>query len=97
MTGTAPQLNRAAPKAYVEINPIDAKKMGIANKSQVVLTSRRGSLQIEARVIDRPAPGTVFVPWHWREWPINVLCNDVFDPGSKEPEYKVAAVKVTKA
>jgi len=97
MTGTAPQLNRAAPKAYVEINPQDATAMGIANKSQVVLTSRRGSLKIEARVIDRPAPGTVFVPWHWRDWPINVLCNDVFDPGSKEPEYKVAAVKITKA
>ena len=97
MTGTAPQLNRAAPKAYVEIHPEDAQEMGIKNKSQVVITSRRGSLQIEARVIDRPAPGTVFVPWHWREWPINVLCNDVFDPGSKEPEYKVAAVKITKA
>ncbi len=97
MTGTSPQLNRAAPKAYVEIHPQDAKEMDIKNKTQVILTSRRGSLKIEARVIDRPAPGTIFVPWHWREWPINVLCNDVFDPGSKEPEYKVAAVKVTKA
>jgi len=97
MTGTAPQLNRAAPKAYIEINPKDAAAMGIKNKSQVIVTSRRGSLKIEARVIDRPAPGTVFVPWHWREWPINVLCNDVFDPGSKEPEYKVAAVKIAKA
>ena len=97
MTGTSPQLNRAVPKAYVEINPKDASAMGIKNKSQVIITSRRGSLKIEARVIDRPIPGTVFVPWHWKEWPINVLCSDVFDPGSKEPEYKVAAVKIAKA
>jgi len=97
MTGTAPQLNRAVPKAYAEIHPADAKKLGIANRSQIVLGTRRGEMQIEARVIDRPAPGTIFVPWHWEEWPINVLCNDAFDPGSKEPEYKVAAAWVRKA
>lgn len=96
MTGTAPQLNRAAPKAYVEINPVDANKMGIRNKDQVKVETRRGSLNIEARVIDRPAPGTVFVPFHWKETPINVLCSDIFDPGSKEPEYKVAAARITK-
>ncbi len=97
MTGTSPELNRAAPKAYVEINPADAKIMGIKNKDQVVVETRRGELEIEARVIDRPAPGTVFVPFHWREWPINVLCSDIFDPGSKEPEYKVAAARIRKA
>ena len=97
MTGCAPELNRAVPKAYAEINPVDATKMGIKNKDQVTLETRRGKLQIEARVIDRPAPGTVFVPFHWREWPINVLCSDVFDPGSKEPEFKVAAARIAKA
>jgi len=97
MTGTAPELNRAVPKAYAEINPEDARRLGIANRSQVVLETRRGEMEIEARVIDRPAPGTIFVPWHWREWPINVLCNDAFDPGSKEPEYKVAAARLRKA
>ena len=97
MTGTSPELNRAVPKAYAEINPLDATKMGIKNKDQVVVATRRGELQIEARVIDRPEPGTIFVPWHWREWPINVLCSDVFDPGSKEPEFKIAAAKLRKA
>ncbi len=27
---------------------------------------------------------------------INFVCNDVVDPGSKEPEYKVAAVTIKK-
>jgi len=97
MTGTAPELNRAVPKAYAEIHPDDAKKLGIKNRHDLILETRRGEMRIEARVIDRPAPGTIFVPWHWPEWPINVLCNDAFDPGSKEPEYKVAAAKVRKA
>lgn len=96
MTGTAPELIRAVPKAYVEINPADAAKMGIKNKEQVILETRRGEMQIEARVIDRPEAGTVFVPWHWEKWPVNVLCNDDFDPGSKEPEYKVAAARIKK-
>ena len=97
MTMTAPELNRAVPKAYVEINPADATKMGIKNKEQVVLETRRGEMKIEARVIDRPKPGTLFVPWHWEKWPVNVLCIDAFDPGSKEPEYKVAAARIKKA
>ena len=97
MTGTVPELNRAVPKAYVEIHPDDAKKLGIENKEQVIVETRRGKLKIEARVIDRPEPGTIFIPWHWEEWMANVLTIDAFDPGSKEPEYKVAAARVRKA
>ncbi len=97
MTGTSPELMRAAPKPYAEINPADAEELGVSNRDEIELESRRGKMTFEARVIDRPAPGTIFVPWHWEEKPINVLCNDAFDPGSKEPEYKVAAIKVRKA
>jgi len=97
MTGTVPELNRAVPKAYVEINPDDAQKMGIDNKDQVVVETRRGKLKIEARVIDRPEPGTIFIPWHWKEWMANILTIDAVDPGSKEPEYKVCAARIRKA
>ena len=97
MTGTVPELNRAVPKAYVEIHPQDAQKLHIANKDEVIVETRRGALNIEARVIDRPEPGTLFVPWHWQEWMVNVLTIDAFDPGSKEPEYKVCAARVKKA
>ncbi len=81
----------------MEIHPEDAKRLKISNKDQVVIETRRGSLKIEARVIDRPEPGTLFVPWHWEEWMINLLTIDAFDPGSKEPEYKVCAARIKKA
>ena len=97
MTGTVPELVRAVPKAYVEINPQDAKKMGIEDKEQVIVETRRGKLKIEARVIDRPEPGTIFIPWHWKQWMANILTIDAFDPGSKEPEYKVCAARIKKA
>jgi len=97
MTRTVPELNRAVPKAYVEIHPEDARRLGIADKDPVIVETRRGQLKIEARVIDRPAPGTLFIPWHWKEWLANLLTIDAFDPGSKEPEYKVAAARIRKA
>jgi len=96
MTGTSPELMRAVPKAYVEINPQDAQRLAIKNKEQVLVETRRGSLEIEARVIDRPEAGTIFIPWHWKDWMVNVLTVDAFDPGSKEPEYKVCAARIRK-
>jgi len=97
MTGQIPALNRPAPRAYVEINPADARAWGVADRDKVRLTTRRGQLELEARVIDRPRPGTVFVPWHWADRLANVLTTDAVDPASKEPEYKVCAVRVEKA
>lgn len=97
MTGTSPELMRAVPKAYVEINPSDAKKLGIAERDEVIVITRRGELKLPARVIDRPMSGTLFIPFHWEEWMANILTIDAFDPGSKEPEYKVCAAKVKKA
>jgi len=47
-------------------------------------------------VIDRPREKTLFVPWHWSEKLANLLTIDAFDPGSKEPEYKVCAAKIVK-
>lgn len=97
MTGQIPELNRAAPVPYVEINPDDAKSWGINNRDKVKVTTRRGSLVIEAKVIDRTRKGTIMIPWHWPESLTNILTIDAVDPGSFEPEYKVAACKVEKA
>ncbi|MEX1276061.1 MAG: nitrate reductase [Bacteroidota bacterium] len=97
MTGQVPELVRAVPKPYVEINPDDAKEKGIANKDLVTVATRRGSLTLEARVIDRPRKGTIFIPFHWPESLTNLLTIDAVDPVSKEPEYKICAAKLQKA
>jgi len=99
MTMKAPELRRAQPEAFVEINPFDAKRLGIKTGDRVRITSRRGEAIIKARVVDTPRPGMVFVPFHWADENslINRVTIDAYDPGSKQPEFKVCAVKLSKA
>jgi nitrate reductase NapA len=97
MTGQVPELARAVTQAYVEIHPDDAKEMGIVDRSKVNIITRRGSLVLPTRIVDRPRRGTIFVPWHWPEQLANLLTIDAVDPGSKEPEYKICAARIEKA
>ncbi|MDM8522427.1 nitrate reductase [Desulfococcaceae bacterium HSG8] len=96
MTMKVPELNRSFSYAYVEINDQDAKKMGINNGDKVLLETRRDKMAFEARVSDVCRPGLVFVPWYDAKLMINKLTKDAFDPGSKQPEYKICATKVSK-
>ena len=97
MTLKVPELKRSAPKAYVEINPNDAQKLGIKSRDKVKLTSRRGSIVLEAKVVDVPREGLVFVPMHYPDELINNLTTDAYDALSKQPEFKICAVKIEKA
>lgn len=87
-------LEREEPECYVEINPLDAKGLGIRSGSAVRVTSRRGSITPIARVTDAIKEGVVFIPFHYREEAANKLTNPALDPVAKIPEYKVCAVKL---
>jgi nitrate reductase NapA len=97
MTLKVPELKRSAPDAYVEINPRDAAKVGVKNKDKVKVTSRRGSITLEAKVVDVPRDGLVFMPMHYPDRMINSLTTDAYDAMSKQPEFKICAVKLEKA
>jgi nitrate reductase NapA len=98
MTMRIPQLERAMPGAYVEINGEDARRLGIRTGETVVLESRRGGLELPAWVGGRgePPPGTVFVPFFDETKLINALTLHAHDPFSKQPDYKKSAVRVRK-
>ena len=68
--------------------------MGIADGDFVRVTSRRGSIELRARLSHRDTPGTCFVPFHFREAAANVLTIDEVDPDGKIPEFKFCAVKI---
>ena len=52
-------------------------------------------MRTQARVGNRVPPGVVFLAFHWREAPANLLTQDfALDPQAKIPEYKVCAVKL---
>jgi nitrate reductase NapA len=89
-------LHRAAPEAYVEINPDDAARLGITNGSKVKVASRRGSVTMKASINGRGLPprGMVFVPFFDESYLINEATLDAFCPISKQPDYKKCAVKL---
>jgi predicted molibdopterin-dependent oxidoreductase YjgC len=94
MTRRTSILEREAPVPFVEVNPDDAKRLGIRNGDKVEVTSRRGSIKAMAEVTTRVPKRVVFSTFHFYEAPINLLTNAAFDPVAKIPEYKGCAVKV---
>jgi len=96
MTRVSPSLHQEVPEGYVEISPADAKTMAIKDGERVKVSSRRGEIQIKARISGKVNRGVVFIPFHFAETAANVLTNSAYDPVAKIPEYKVCAVKVEK-
>jgi formate dehydrogenase alpha subunit len=97
MTRQVRAIEEHAGEAYVELNPLDGAKLGIAQGDLVTVSSKRGEVKIKARFTRRVSEGTVFIPMHYREAAANVLTNDALDPDVKIPEFKVCAVKVVLA
>jgi predicted molibdopterin-dependent oxidoreductase YjgC len=89
-------LNSIAAEAYVELHSDDVKHLGIRNGEMIKVSSRRGSINIKARVSQRVGKGRVFIPFHYKEAAANILTNTALDPISKIPELKVCAVKLEK-
>jgi formate dehydrogenase alpha subunit len=96
MTRRDDGLNFRYPEGHVEIHPVDAMELGVAEGERVRVTSRRGRIEMPVQVTSRSPQGTVFIPFHFFEAAANQLTNPVLDPVGKIPEYKVCAVKVAK-
>lgn len=84
------------PNERVEINPVDAKKLGIKDGEFVNMVSRRGKIKIKAWVTEKSRPGRVFAAFHFDDALTNTVTNSVFDPIAGTPEYKACAVKIEK-
>ncbi len=96
-TGNVPILRQMSPRAWLEMNPRDARKLGLKPHQRVDVVSRRGTVRaVELRITETVAPGQVFMPFHFAEWNVNQITQSVFDPISREPNYKQCAVRVVK-
>jgi anaerobic selenocysteine-containing dehydrogenase len=104
-TGRSPELNAAAPSVWLELAKEDADARGIAEGDLVEVRSRRGRIVAPAR-ISEIVSGTVFAPFHYGYWDAppgaeerrptaaNELTITEWDPVSKQPVFKSAAVEV---
>ena len=86
------------PEPRVELHPQLAATLGIGDQDWTTVESRRGSCTVRAQIVKTIRPDTVFVPYHWSGLKsINQLTIAAQDPISKIPEYKVCAVRISKA
>lgn len=100
-TGKIATLNKLNPGPFVELHPEDAAALGIQDKDQVEIRSRRGRAVLPAVVTDRVRAGNCFAPFHWNDvfgddLTINAVTSDAIDPISQQPEFKFCAVAMTR-
>jgi assimilatory nitrate reductase catalytic subunit len=109
-TGTLGRLFGHAPEAVVQMNASDMARRGLKEGELVHLTSRRGSIVLPLQASEEVASGQAYMAMHWGSEflgghgstgqplaGVNALTTSAFDPVSKQPELKHAAVKVLKA
>jgi anaerobic selenocysteine-containing dehydrogenase len=101
-TARSKELHNAAPDGFVQISAEDAARYGIANGDFVEVESRRGKV-VEPAQIGGIEPGLVFIPFHYGYWDnpgrsraANELTITEWDPVSKQPHFKYAAVRICK-
>jgi ferredoxin-nitrate reductase len=101
-TGKVNKLNQHYPQSFLEINPHDARQLKINDGDVTVIASKRGKVQVKAKISTQIKTGVVFLPMHWGKIlgndlnRANNLTSDRIDPISKEPDFKFCAVSVSR-
>jgi ferredoxin-nitrate reductase len=98
-TAKCDKLVRREPGPFVEMHPEDAERLGVADGELVQVSSRRGTVQLPARLSEGVAPGMVFMPFHWGDLyaagnAANYLTISAIGRVAKQPELKFCAVAV---
>jgi len=96
MTRKSSAINQVSPTGFVEIHTDDARRLDIADGQTVEVSTARGKVTTLAKVTPNIGRGWLFMPFHFREGPANMLTIDALDPLAKIPEYKVCAAAVRK-
>ena len=86
------------PEPQIEIHPNLANKLGLSDGDWAIAETRRGRCTLRVQVVRTIRPDTIFIPYHWAgPKSANQLTIAAQDPISKIPEYKVCAVRLSKA
>jgi assimilatory nitrate reductase catalytic subunit len=100
-TGNASRLFSHTEEAQLSMNPNDMQRRDLVEGDMIRVTSRRGRISLRVTAAESQRPGQVFLPMHWGSrfmngLGANALTLNAFDPQSKQPELKHAAVQVEK-
>ncbi len=100
-TGKVARLYSHVDEARIELHPADLRRFEVASGELVRVSSRRGEIVLRAVASDEVRRGQAFVAMHWgrnvlNSAGVNALMAGDFDPFSKQPELKHAAVRIDK-
>ena len=100
-TGKLGRLFSHVEEPLISMNAIDMTRRGLSEGDIVQVTSRRGTLTLRVEASEEMRAGQIFIPMHWgRQFMsglgVNALTTSEYDPYSKQPELKHAAVQVAK-
>ena len=100
-TGTVGRLFSHVEEPLVSMNAADMARRGLSDGDIVQVSSRRGKLTLRVEATEEMRAGQTFIPMHWGSrymsgLGVNVLMSNAYDPISKQPELKHAAIQVAK-
>src|SRR6476469_7097303 len=94
MTRRASVLDALEPGPVAGLSRGTLSKLGIKPGDPVRVATRRGEVELSARLDDAVPDGVVFIPFAYVEAAANLLTNPKLDPFGKIPEFKFCAAKV---
>ena len=97
MTRRATVLDAIEPVPVASLNEHQLAAIGVTPGDTIRLRSRRGSVDVLARVDNGLSMGQVFLPFCYHEAAANLLTNEALDPDGKIPEFKFCALQVERA
>ena len=81
----------------LEVSTADAEKLGISTGEKVIVSSRRGSIEMTVEIDPNLPLGLAFTTFHFPELvDVNQLTNSAYDLKSGTAEFKAAAIRVEK-
>jgi len=82
----------------LDLNPADAKALGLENGAALTVSTRRGSIPMVLRIQPDIPAGLAFTTAHFPELAdVNLLTNNAWDVRSGTAEFKAAAIRVEPA
>ena len=94
MTRRSGVLDAIEPEPEVHMAPETLQSLQVEAGALVRVVTRRGEIELAARVDPKLPSGLIFVPFCFFEAPANYLTNPALDPFGKIPELKFAAARI---
>lgn len=94
MTRRTTVLDQLEPEAVASMSPSALAARSINAGDKVVVSTRRGVIELTARADTAMPDDMVFIPFCYAEAAANTLTNSALDPYGKIPEFKFCAARV---